>query len=305
MKTKTENYLPACLWMQAGVVAKKKCYHDFSCSGCRFDKAMSNVCKNNLVSVEKDEKLINKKQKFVFWQEKLKKQPLYQRPCIHHMKGHIEYKNCPKNYNCIDCEFDQYFYDQYKVYTIVKPVKFNDINGIELPSGYYLHPGHTWVKIEDNNNVRIGIDDFASRVLGKFNQMEVPLTGQKISQGKPGLKAWRDNNVVEFQSPVSGVVTESNPAIRNACSIVNKAPYTDGWVMLVHCKNLKTDLKKLLFMDNNIIFMEKEVNDLMAILEDKTGLKAADGGTLGNDIYGNAPDLSWDRLIKRFIDQDL
>ncbi|MCP3899460.1 MAG: glycine cleavage system protein H [Desulfobacteraceae bacterium] len=297
--------LPACLWMQAGVVAKKKCYQDFSCTACRFDKSMRTTCKNNLELLEKGGKLISKKQKFVFWREKLRGQPLYNRPCIHHMKGHIDYKNCLKKYHCIDCEFDQYFHDQFKVYTVVKPVEFSDISGIAMPSGYYLHTGHTWVKIEDNNNVRIGIDDFASRILGQFDRIVVPLTGKEVVRDKPSLKAFRDDNIVEFQSPVSGVVTESNPVIRKDCSSVNKSPYTDGWVMRIHCKNLKSDLKRLLFMDNNIAFMEQEVTSLMDILENETGLMAADGGTLGNDLYGNAPGLSWDRLTKRFISRDL
>ena len=305
METQTKKFLPACLWMQAGVVGKKDCNYDFSCTTCRFDKALRDVCKNNLELLEKGVKLVSQKQKFVFWREKLRGQPLYSRPCIHHMKGHIDYKNCLKKYHCIDCEFDQYFHDQYKVHTIVKPVEFNDINGISLPSGYYLHIGHTWVKIEDNNNVRIGIDDFASRLLGQFDRIEPPLTGKEVFQDKPSLKAWRDDNFVEFQSPVSGVVTESNPAIRNSSSIVNKAPYTDGWIMRVHCKNLKKDLKRLLFMNNNIAFIEQEVENLMTILENETGLMAADGGTLGNDLYGNAKGLSWDRLVKKFIDRGL
>ena len=305
METKINKFLPACLWMQAGVVARKKCQYDFSCTTCRFDKAMRDVCKDNIELVEKGIKLISRKQKFVFWQKKLQGQPLYNKPCIHHMKGHIDYKNCLKNYHCVDCEFDQYFHDQFKVYTIVKPVEFSDINGISLPCGYYLHPGHTWVKLEDNNNVRIGIDDFAGRLLGLFDRIEAPLTGKEVFQGKLSLKAFRDNNKVEFQSPVNGVVTELNPAIRTSGSVVNKAPYTDGWIMRVHCKNLKDDLKRLLFMNNNIVFMEQEVEKLMAVLENETGLMAADGGTLGNDIYGNAPGLSWDRLIKGFINRDL
>jgi glycine cleavage system H lipoate-binding protein len=305
METKMKNSIPACLWMQAGVVAKKDCKNDFSCTTCRFDKTMRDVCKNNLELLANGVKLETRKQKLVYWREKLIGQPLYNRPCIHHMKGHIEYKNCLKKYHCIDCEFDQYFHDQFKVYTVVKPVEFNNINGVTLPSGYYLHSGHTWVKIEDNNNVRIGVDDFASRLLGKFDRIEAPLTGKEVFQGKPGLKAWRDGNLVEFKSPVNGVVTESNPVIRNSSSIVNKAPYTDGWVMRVHCKNLKKDLRKLLFMDNNIAFMEQEMENLMEVLEDETGLMAADGGNLGNDLYGNAPGLSWDKLVKKFIGRDL
>jgi len=288
MKNKKNITLPACLWMQAGVVAKKQCYSDFFCATCRFDRAMRAACK---------------KKKFVLWHEKLRGQPLSKRPCIHHMKGHIEFKACFKNYHCLDCEFDQYFHDQFKVHTVVKPVEYNDVNGISLPGGYYLHPGHTWIKIEDNNNVRIGIDDFASHVFGQFSSIKALLTGQEIFQNKPGFKAVRDDKMVEFQSPVNGVVTESNPSIRKTGSLVNKAPYTEGWVMRAHCENLKDDLKQLLFMNDNMVFFEKEIKDLMIFLENKTNLMAADGGTLGNDIYGNAPDLSWDELVRKFINR--
>ncbi len=301
MEIITDKTLPACLWMQAGVVAKKRCYHNFSCTTCRFDRAMRGVCNNNLELLGNGVKLISKKQKFVFWREKLRGQPLYNRPCIHHMKGCIGYKNCPKQYYCIDCEFDQYFHDQFKVHTFVKPVEFTDIYGVSLPSGYYLHVGHAWVKIEDNNYVRVGIDDFASRLLGVFDSIEVPLTGKEVSQGVPLLKAWQGDNFVKFKSPVSGVVTESNPVIRTSCSIVNKAPYTDGWIMRVHCKNLKKDLKNLLFMNNSIDFMKQEMENLMTVLENETGLMAADGGTLGNDLYGSVPGLFWNKLIRRFI----
>jgi glycine cleavage system H lipoate-binding protein len=305
MRTKTNKYYPACLWTQAGVVTKKECYHDFSCKTCRFEKAMSYVCNENKTLRENGIKLTSKKQKFVSWQEKLRQQPLSKRFCIHYMRGHIAFKTCPKNYNCLSCEFDQYFQDQFKVYTIVKPVEFNNINGISLPGGYYLYPGHTWVKIEDNDHVRIGIDDFASRILGEFSKVKTPLIGQEVSQGNAGIKAWRNNNAVEFKSPVTGVVSESNPAVRDTCSIINDVPYTEGWIMRVHCKDLKTDLKNLLFMNDSVVFMRQEVDDLMDILENESGLIAADGGALGNDIYGNSPDLSWKKLVDKFINRGL
>ncbi len=49
------------------------------------------------------------------------------------------------------------------------------------------------------------------------------------------------------------------------------------------------------------MFLKQEVNRLYQILEEKTGLMAADGGVLGDDIFGNAPELSWKYLVQYFL----
>ncbi|WP_299978389.1 glycine cleavage system protein H [Desulfobacula sp.] len=301
METRLKEKTPACLWMQAGVVKQKKCIRDFLCTTCRFDRALRKVCHENEHHQKQSAILQGKKDNLVFWKEKLKKQPLARRPCIHHMKGRIDFKTCPKTYNCIDCEFDQYFHDQFKVYTVLKPVEFNDISGVSLPVGYYLHSGHTWVKIEDHNTVRIGIDDFASRVLGKFTTIKTPLMGKQVFQGKNAIHISRNGHKASFFSPVSGVITEVNSQVNQNPGLINHDPYIDGWVLSLYCPNLKQDLKQLMFMDSNKSFMNREVDRLYAFLEEETQLAAADGGRLGSDLFGNLPKISWNRLLKLFI----
>ena len=296
---------PDCLWTQAGVVLKKKCYKEFACTSCRFEKTMASVCKDNEILRGKGIAPQGKKAGFVFWTDRLMKMPLAKRPCIHHMKGHIGFKNCTNAYHCIDCEFEQYFYDQFKVNTVLKPVKFEDFHGISLPSGYYLHPGHTWIKIEDQGMVRMGIDDFAGKLLGKFDAVSTPLIGKKLTQGETAFTLSRDGHEVSFVSPVNGVITEVNARISSKPGLINDDPYTDGWVFILHCPTLKQDLKRLMFMDSSKGFMGESVNRLYDFLEEEAGIKAADGGTLVADIYGNLPGTSWETLVKKFISQGL
>ena len=99
------------------------------------------------------------------------------------------------------------------------------------------------------------------------------------------------------------MITEVNSKVTQHPGIINDAPYTDGWILNLYCPNLKQDLKNLMFMDSSKAFMNTEVEGLYSFLEEETQLMAADGGSLGSDLYGNLPGLSWDRLLELFIPQ--
>ncbi len=291
----------ACIWMQAGVVDNKPCFKDFHCAGCRFDQAMARVCRSNQAARESGESLTKRSGDFVFWQDKLNKQPLSRRPCIHHMKGRIDFKACPKAYHCIDCEFDQFFQDQFKVYARVEQIDFCDIRGFSLPAGYYLGSGHTWIKLEGNGMVTMGIDDFAVRLLGKFDTLSAPLMGKPLARGGKAFTLGRGTHSVTFLSPLSGVVTQVNALVRNHPDAIVQSPYTDGWVLTLNCPDLKNEIRDLLFMETATAYMDDSARDLYGFIEDRTGLKAADGGQLVPDIYGNLPHVSWEELVDRFL----
>lgn len=308
MQTRDQKNTPSCLWMQAGVVKKKECHTQFQCPSCRFDKALRKVCLENKNLANKNRAKItphvrtgSKRENLVFWKEKLSREPLSKRPCIHHMKGHIDFKACPKSYHCIDCEFDQYFQDQFKVHTMIQPVAYSDISGVRLPTGYYLHIGHTWLKIEDKHHVRIGMDDFAARLLGPPDQVRPLLMGKQLQRGKDAFTILRDGNAASFPSPVNGVITDTNKNIGKDTTLMNRSPYTDGWVLSAYCPDLKKDLKHLMFMDSATDFMNREVDQLYTFLEQETGLMAADGGSLGSDLYGNMPTMPWEKLLTLFF----
>nr|NJM04513.1 glycine cleavage system protein H [Desulfobacula sp.] len=290
-----------CLWTQAGVVPRKKCRQEFACTTCRFERILAGVCRRNELLRESGPSPEGRQAGFVYWTDRLLKMPVSRRPCIHHMKGHIGFKNCTRAYRCTDCEFEQYFHDQFKVHTVLKPVDFEDIHGFSLPRGYYLHPGHTWIKIEDQGMVRMGIDDFAGKLFGGFDGIRAPLMGKKLRQGKSALALAREDHEVSFVSPVNGIITEINSRVmRNPC-LIKDDPYAGGWVFILYCPALKQDLKHLMFMDSSRKFMDETVNRLYAFLEEEAGIKAADGGWPGSDIYGNLPGPARERLVKKFM----
>jgi glycine cleavage system H lipoate-binding protein len=301
IRIKTDE--PRCIWMQAGVVRRKRCSYDFECRTCRFEKALHRIASENKALRRQGREPEGNRGNISFWHDKLRALPLSERPCIHHMKGRIGFRPCTNDYQCSDCEFDQYFQDEFTVHAVVKPVSVLDIAGFKIPQGYYLHSGHAWVKIEENSEVRIGIDDFAMRVFGPPDHISSPLVGKVVAQNQPGISSHRDKHSADLLSPINGVVTAINSSLWEKGAVANAHPYDDGWIMRVHAKNLRQDIKALMIGSETTAFMSEEVDRLYTLIEQQAGPLAADGGYLGNDIFGIMPELGWNTLKKYFLNR--
>jgi glycine cleavage system H lipoate-binding protein len=301
LKNKHSQASAPCIWMQAGVVRRKFCEIDFHCEACRFDRAMRRTARENSQLRQKGEIPKGKSGRIVYWKDRLRDLPAWKQPCLHHMKGRIDFRLCTHDYQCGNCEFDQYFSDQYTVHAVVRPVDVLDVKGFKLPHGYYLHRGHTWVKIEEDSTVRIGLDDFALRLLGPLDQVDAPLMGKEVKQDRDDILLSRSSNTARVQSPISGVVTDINPELREKGNLANQDPYTRGWVMRLHANSLRQDLKNLMIGEQASEFLDGEIDRLYEVIEEEAGPLAADGGYLGDDIFGNLPKTSWQKLTRLFL----
>jgi len=290
-----------CIWMQSGVVRKKDCYSHYNCPECRYDRIMQYTADQNKRMMQDGERPQGRKGAIVSWKDKLKLLPLNRRPCVHHLKGRIGFKPCLQDYYCGNCEFDQFFDDQYSVHAVVCPVDLLEIKGMRVPQGYYFHPGHTWVKMEGSDEVRVGIDDFALRLLGPLDKILSPLFGKSVEQNQAEIKVIRGEHKAELLSPIKGVVTAINNDLRERGNLANKSPYRDGWVMRVKSDDLRDNLKNLMIHNETKDFIGAEVDRLQVMMRDAGVATAADGGYPGYDIFGNLPQLGWENLVKEFL----
>jgi glycine cleavage system H lipoate-binding protein len=184
---------------------------------------------------------------------------------------------------------------------VVRPIDLLDIQGFKVPQGYYIHRGHAWAKIEENSSVRVGIDDFALRVLGPLDHIESPLLGKEVKQDRAAISLSRGTHRARVLSPVNGVVTSTNANLMERGNLANQDPYSEGWVMTVHSTDLRRDFKNLLMGSETRDFMEEEVDRLYLEIEEVLGPLAVDGGHIGHDIFGQIPQIGWNRLTGLFL----
>ena len=71
--------------------------------------------------------------------------------------------------------------------------------------------------------------------------------------------------------------------------------------MRLHCANLRQDLKNLMIGDQASEFIDQEVDRLYDVIEETAGPLAADGGYLSDDIFGNMPQIGWQKLTREFL----
>jgi hypothetical protein len=53
--------------------------------------------------------------------------------------------------------------------------------------------------------------------------------------------------------------------------------------------------------DETETFYSQEIQRLYEVIEDNAGPLTADGGQLNSDIFGNLPELGWERLTRLFL----
>jgi glycine cleavage system H lipoate-binding protein len=262
---------------------------------------MQRIAKENQELIDHGEVPKGKRGQIVSWKKKLRGRPQWKRPCIHHMKGRIEFRACHHDYRCGTCEFDQYFQDQFAVHAMVKSVDMIDIRGFKVPQGYYFHRGHTWIKVEEGSSVRVGLDDFIWHLIGPFDRIEAPLMGKEVQQDKEDTLLFRGPHQANVLSPVSGVVTAVNTRLREGERRLAEDPYGEGWLMTIHAGDLREDLKNLMIGSETDDALRDDVDRLYDMIEEAAGPITADGGHLGKDIFGKLPDLGWERLAKTFL----
>ena len=123
------------------------------------------------------------------------------------------------------------------------------VAGFEVPENLRYHAGHTWALGESSEMVRIGMDDFASKLVGKIESISLPQRGRWVRQGQKIWTILRDGKSVDMVSPIEGTVTDVNDAVARNPELARRDPYGDGWLVTVQAPDAKINFRNLLEWD--------------------------------------------------------
>ena len=87
---------------------------------------------------------------------------------------------------------------------------------------------HEWIEV-DGDAATVGITDYAQGQLGDIVFVELPAPGTEVTKGGDAAVVESVKAASDVYSPVSGTVTEGNPALEDDPALVNSDAEGEGW----------------------------------------------------------------------------
>ena len=87
---------------------------------------------------------------------------------------------------------------------------------------------HEWISVKDGT-ATVGITDYAQAQLGDIVFVELPALGADVAKGGEAAVVESVKAASDVFAPVTGTVSEINPALEEDPALVNSAPETGGW----------------------------------------------------------------------------
>lgn len=184
-----------------------------------------------------------------------------------------------------------------------------DENSILAPKGLYFDKTHTWAFMEQNGDVKVGIDDFLQHITGTLTRIKMKAPGEKIRRGEKILTINHDGKQLDIFSPVTGTIKEQNQLLTADSSRINTSPYSEGWVYSMEPLNWLREIQ-LMFMADKY---KEWVKDELTRLKDFFGTSVRsnntlyaqvvlqDGGELTDNVLADLGPEVWEEFQRNFI----
>lgn len=190
--------------------------------------------------------------------------------------------------------------------THVSAIEHTASGEFAIPGGVFISPAHCWAAMYEDGSVRVGIDDFANKLLGKIDAVDLPNLGMTVRQGQPLFSVRQDNRRVPFLAPVSGNVIDVNTAVAKHPELLEVTPYAEHWMVVIDADHLDTEISSLKIGNAAVAFYEEELERLKSVTKGMSR-RAPDGGTspVSEELYtGELQDLNdrdYDTLVAAFF----
>jgi CheY-like chemotaxis protein len=184
----------------------------------------------------------------------------------------------------------------------------SDIEEFAIPGGVFISEGHCWVSINQDGTAKIGLDDFAKKVIGRIDAIDLPNLGRQISLGQPLFSVRQNNRSIPFVSPLSGKVVRINTDLNSKLAAMDLSPYEKQWICMIDADNLAEEVKDLKIGKSAVTFYQDEIEDCVTFLKPmiEEHKSKSDRSKPNGHFYGKLEildDKSLQKIITKFFDR--
>lgn len=254
--------------------------------------------------------------------------------CIWMTAGLIAYKLCKYNLQCDRCPLDwelrnissdpltdlkRFGEENLKIREAVEGISSCEEGkgeGVSMKEFFHLkedlfyHSGHTWIKVEKAEEVRIGIDPFMANLLRKVRVVILPLPGSRVIQGESLCSIIQEGGISHIVSPTSGTILSVNQRLKEQPDLLCSDPLGNGFLVTMKPKNFQRDQKSFLFGEEALSWYQEEWERFRGmVISDFTsdpyrgrlGITMQDGGEIIREIKNLMEPSRYLQLVKHFL----
>ena len=196
------------------------------------------------------------------------------------LTGEFKSRECPHAFDCRECETHPKLLEKHPLVPVTEHEE--DVFGMSFPLDRFYHRGHTWVHMETDGSMTVGLDDLGSRLLGTPDSVELPDPGTELHANGPAFRFRKRNADVRVLSPIDGRVLETGGSDK-------------GWYLRVQPRGF--DVRHLLRGAEIRPWVMREMERLqLALAQEGAAPALADGGVPVADISAGYPETDWDAV---------
>lgn len=194
-----------------------------------------------------------------------------------------------------------------KVHITHVPASGDFIKGeFSIPGGVFIGKNHTWVSMTQQGIARIGIDDFAKKLIGSITSIDFPNLGMYVKAGQPLFTVRQGNRSVTFNSPITGKVTQINTLLQENLDALNVTPYEKNWFCAIDTDNFDNEMKELKIGKSAVAFFQDDIEKFRVIMKDILKSEKKEGEYVEEErIYvgqlEKLNDVNWQKVTAEFF----
>lgn len=175
-----------------------------------------------------------------------------------------------------------------------------------IPGGVFISKNHTWVSMTQEGIAKVGIDDFAKKLIGRISAIELPNLGMQVKAGQSLFTVKQGNRTVSFNSPVSGKVSQINTLLKDNVAALDVTAYERNWVCAFDPDNIDNEIKTMSIGKSAVNVFHEDIEKLRTLMKDILKSEKPAGEYVEDDqIYigqfEKLSDVNWQKVVAEFF----
>jgi CheY-like chemotaxis protein len=175
-----------------------------------------------------------------------------------------------------------------------------------IPGGVFISSNHAWVGMNQEGIAKIGIDDFAKKLIGRVYSIELPNLGMEIKAGQPLFTVKQGNRNIAFHSPVSGKVSQINTFLKANPAALDITPYERNWICALDTDNIDNEIKGMRIGKSAVALFQEDIEKFKALMINILKSEKLAGEYVEEDqmYVGQLEELSdanWQKIVAEFF----